>query len=123
MSIYKTGAFFLALCAAFVVTACSSDSGTSSSASPGSSTSAAVVDTNVISVTAEQQQVDRPNKVTLHFKYDAACANKILYVTGGEYKSSCTIYTEYGYSTSYILRSYPSADSLNYSGYCYFYCE
>lgn len=83
----------------------------------------AVADTNVISVTTEQQQVDRPDKVTLHFKYDAACTNKILYVTGVQNKSSCTIYTEYGYSTSYTTRSYPNADSLKYVGYCYFYCE
>jgi len=120
MTIYKTGAIFFALSAALFGTACSSDS---SGTSSGVSGSLAVADSNVIALTTEQVQVVRDGKVTLAFKYDAACTNKVVYVTGGLYKYSCTIYTEFGYSTDYLTRSYQEPDSLKYSGDCYFYCK
>jgi len=89
-----------------------------------SSSSIMVADTNTIHLTTTEQQVKRSERVTLQLEYDAACVAGTLVITGGEYKSSCTIYTTYGFSTDYNPRSYTGfQSSISYRGYCYFYCE
>lgn len=127
MSINKTLGMFAICLSLGGLQACLSDSNDDSSnmnLSSGTINSSSSADTNTIHLTTTEQQVKRSERVSLNLEYDAACVAGTLVITGGEYKSSCTIYTTYGSSTDYQSRSYSGFQrSISYRGYCYFYCE